>query len=348
MHPTPGILSDDRLAVRRLAALWALHESAVGGLLHAVRSPFTGLVVGGGAVLLIAMIAHLSQRPARAILQSLLIVLIVKSLASPHAPPTAYLAVAFQGLLGALLFGLLPGYRLAAALLGPLALLESALQKLLTLTLLFGKPLWAAIDALADQVLQQAGLLLPRQHIEASPWLIGAYLGIYLAAGLAAGWLAARLPARVRAALATLPPPVPDATPPATPLRKPWYQQRRWLTLLSGLLLLALAYGWLPAWRARWEPLWLLMRTLGVVLLWFGVLMPLLGHLLRQVLQRQARTRQAELTQTLALLPDLRRLSRQAWRETAHLRGWRRWDAAIVRLLAYALAHTTPEDPAAP
>jgi hypothetical protein len=97
-------LDRDR-AVERLTALWALNEAGLGGLIHALRVPFTGIVVGSTAVVLIALIAFFAERKAKAILKATVIVLLVKAAASPHTPLPAYAAVSFQGLAGALLFG---------------------------------------------------------------------------------------------------------------------------------------------------------------------------------------------------------------------------------------------------
>lgn len=186
---TPFTVDDERPALIRLTALWALNEAGLGGLMHLFRSPFTGIFVGGGAILLIALIAHTAKRPGPAILQALLLVLIIKAAVSPHSPPTAYLAVGFQGLAGALLFSLLPSFRLSALMLGVLGLLESALQKLLVMTILFGMPLWKSVDAFIDYVLQKFGLLGEQSEVQGSQWLIGLYVGLYVVSGLAIGWL---------------------------------------------------------------------------------------------------------------------------------------------------------------
>lgn len=71
-------------ATQRLTALWAFMECGFGGVLHALHMPFTGLLVGGFAVIIITFIAQISGKKDKQILKSLLIVLIVKAMVSPH------------------------------------------------------------------------------------------------------------------------------------------------------------------------------------------------------------------------------------------------------------------------
>ena len=88
------------LAIQRLTALWAFAESGLGGVLHAFQIPFTGLVIGGFAVIIITLIAKFSDHHYQQILKSFLIVLIVKAMVSPHTPVPAYLAISFQAIMG--------------------------------------------------------------------------------------------------------------------------------------------------------------------------------------------------------------------------------------------------------
>lgn len=106
--------------------------------MHAVKSPFTGILIGGTAVMLITLIAWFAEKPSQAILRATSIVLLVKLSVSPHSPISAYFAVGFQAMLGAVLFSLLSNLRIAALLFGLLAMLESAMQKLFVLTLVYG------------------------------------------------------------------------------------------------------------------------------------------------------------------------------------------------------------------
>lgn len=174
------------LAIQRLTALWAFAESGLGGVLHAFQIPFTGLVIGGFAVIIITLIAKFSDHHYQQILKSFLIVLIVKAMVSPHTPVPAYLAISFQAIMGYGLFSLFKVNFLSIFLLSILAMMESAIQKLLILTFFFGQSLWKAADGLADFITQQLGL----QQWNGSYWLIVLYLLIYFIGGIATAWIA--------------------------------------------------------------------------------------------------------------------------------------------------------------
>lgn len=318
-------------AVARLTALWAFSEAGLAGVMHALRAPFTGLVAASLAVVWITLIAAAAPR-RRDLLRALLVVLMVKAAASPHSPPTAYLAVAFQGLCGYLLFGALPGLRLPALLLGVVALLESAAQKLLVMTLLFGAPLWKAADEFVRFAAAQLG---------ASPalagrwWIIGLYGGIYLMGGLLAGWYAGSLPARWRAMAAELPPPgaaLPQEDAPAIPRRR-----RLLRPLLLFVALLLAASAWLETGKTT-AALLTVLRVAAILLLWYALLAPLLMRGIRLLLQRRQAAYAREVDSVLGQLPQLRRLARSAWRDSAGAGGLRRFEAFILRMLSYEAA----------
>src|SRR5829696_7949245 len=113
-------ISFDKQIYYRLIVLWVLCEAVLGGLMHAVKIPFTGIIVSSGAVICICLIAF--YVPVKgAILKATIIVAIFKMMLSPHTPPTAYVAVFFQGLMGQLLFFNLKFFRLSCILLAVFA-----------------------------------------------------------------------------------------------------------------------------------------------------------------------------------------------------------------------------------
>lgn len=168
----------------QLTALWAFVEVTLGGMLHAIRVPLTGVVVGGTAVAIISIIGRSSENPWKDILRATSLVIIVKAGASPHSPLPAYLAVAFQGLLGAVIFQVFKFCKASVVLFSVSAMLESALQKLILMTVLYGKSLWIAIDIFVKTTLQSF-------HVESvtsgSYVIVLVYLTIYLVWGLYLG-----------------------------------------------------------------------------------------------------------------------------------------------------------------
>lgn len=168
----------------QLTALWAFVEVTLGGMLHALRIPLTGVVVGGTAVAIVCIMGRYSKNPWRDIMNATGLVLLVKAGASPHSPPPAYIAVAFQGFLGAVTFQFFRFSRLAVVLFAFLAMLESAFQKLILMTLLYGKSLWTAIDVFVESVLESFRI---SAETSGSDWLIGIYVGIYAIWGLYLG-----------------------------------------------------------------------------------------------------------------------------------------------------------------
>ena len=101
----------------RLIALWVLCEAFLGGIIHGLKIPVSGLVVGSGAIICICLIAFY-VRVKGAIIKATIIVAIFKMMLSPQSPPAAYFAVLFQGCLGQMLFMNLKFYRISCLYLG--------------------------------------------------------------------------------------------------------------------------------------------------------------------------------------------------------------------------------------
>ena len=129
----------------RITALWAFSEAFLGGILHAFHLPFAGLILSSFAVLCMVVISINGYRKGQ-ILKATILVMIVKALLSPHTPVSAYLAVLLQGAFGELFFAFGIPFFLSCLFLGISALMQSALQKLIILTLIFGMDFWNAVD----------------------------------------------------------------------------------------------------------------------------------------------------------------------------------------------------------
>lgn len=317
-----GISSQD--AVGRLTALWALSEAGLGGLMHAFKLPFTAVLVGGTAICLIAMIAH--HGGSRAILRALVTVLIVKALASPQSPPTAYLAVAFQGLAGWALFGSPLSFRVAALGLGILALLQSAFQKLMVLYLIYGKALPEALDIFGGYVARQLG---QGQGMSLSYGVAGVYVGIYALAGVWTGWLAGRLPGLVQARMAQWPADEHLSALDTSDRSADRSRGRAWVRGLWVLVLILVILVQGGLWWSGGEGLW--WRAVTGWLLWYGALLPVWAWWVVRY-ARKSRHRET-LTDLYVLLPQVRACWQAVRRRHAGSPWYRRLTGQVTDML---------------
>lgn len=349
-------------AVARLTALWALAEVGLGGALHAFRLPLTGLLVGSSAVVLLSLIAHAARRDGRPIRRTLLtataVVLGVKAAASPHAPVGAYLAVAFQGGLAALVLPVV-GQTVGPLVLGVVALAESAVQRVLVMTLLFGAAFWDAVDALVALAVRQIGPLvgIADGPASASVWLVGVYVGVHVAMGVVAGVLGGRLPRRVfrasgeaeaMALAAEAHQHVEARASTRTQSGRAWWRRPivRRLTLVALLLG---AYALLGLADETTRPLVAATiafgRAIVLVSAWLMVVAPLVLRLLHR--WAESSSQGIEVARTADQLPHLAALARIAWRRTQG-RGAMRLITFATLVTSAALASPPPTSPSAP
>lgn len=257
-----------------LVCLWALAESGIGGVLHAFKLPFTGIFVGGFAILSIALIAWYSD-DKKEILKALSIVLAVKLLASPHSPWQAYVAVAFQGLMGYLIFSHKKQFRFRTLVFAVICMLESALQKILLAFLIFGTAFFTALDKSALNVAQSLGLDLSTSLVT---WVFAAYTLLHLATGIALGWWIPALPYAIDQIQETPQTDVVQAEP--IPAKKP----STWI-IWSLLFITAfgLIYFFMPE-GMRFNLVTLLIRVIVITLALTFVIGPLLKMLILKYL----------------------------------------------------------------
>lgn len=179
--------------IDKLTALWALSESGLGGILHAYRLPFSGFFLAAFAIIIIRYISFLSDNSFKTIVKATIIVLMVKAIASPQSPINAYIAVSFQGFIGAIIFSLIKKQKIATYLTAIICLMETALQKLLVVWILFGSSLFIAFDRFTEDVLKEFHL----GFISSITYLVFIYLSIYFLWAIYIGHIANQLPDKV-------------------------------------------------------------------------------------------------------------------------------------------------------
>jgi hypothetical protein len=321
--------SKNLYAVNRLTALWALSESGLGGIMHAMKIPLTGFFVGGFAVVIIALIAHFSDKSMRAVLQSTLLVILVKAAVSPQSPFMAYIAVAFQGVTGALIFSFIPAFRPAALFFGFLALTESALQKFIVTTIIFGRSVWEALDIFMNGLLKDFHIA---PDFSFSYWLILVFTLVHAVWGILLGAYAASIPGRIeihspeiirryRSGIKSHPVEAVIATG----------KKGKWLGLVMALVF---TVSVLATSGMITQGLYVILRTIAIMLLLFMVIQPVTAWLLQSFEGKH----KAKVEELVKQLPEIKNLVRPAYRlASENNNGLKKYRAFVFNLVVLSL-----------
>jgi len=316
----------------RLIALWVLCEAMLGGIIHGLRIPVSGLIVGSCAVICICLIAY--YIPAKgSIIKATLIVAIFKMMLSPQAPPPAYIAVFFQGVMGELLFWRKRFFPVSCVLLGVLALLESGLQRILVLTIVYGNDLWAAINNSLNRLTGQTKMT------DYSFFIITWYVLVHAVVGVLVGLWTGMLPHRIKL-LAPVQKQYRVATNSSETISTGGKQKKRpkkILFIIWVLLILLYAQSYfkigtplLPSHIA----LKIFLRSVIIVLAWYFIIGPLIKQLLNAWLQKKKRRSQPDIQQVVELLPATQQLVSKSWQLAAGRKGWKRFMLCCKIILA--------------
>jgi nucleoside-triphosphatase THEP1 len=332
----PKILTAPATLYYRLIAVWVICEAMLGGIIHGFRIPVSGLVVGSCAVICICLVAwYVPQKGA--IIKATIIVAVFKMMLSPHAPPTAYIAVFFQGLLGELLFNQRKLFRLSCMLLAVLALLESGLQRILVLTIVYGNDLWKVVNDFMN------GLTRQKQTTNYSLWIGSIYVFLHLVTGLFVGWWASILPKKIAAwgqdeRTVLIPPTAISFAPIAVNKRK----RRRIGIFIIWILLTGL---YIQSYYKIGTPLLpyhvsmkILLRSLIIIMGWILIVGPLLTQVLHRWLEKRKDRSRTEVAAVLELLPSTKALLAQCWKQSSAQKGLKRLRMFIRLSLVNALS----------
>lgn len=337
--------SERILAIQRLTALWALNECGLGGILHALQSPFTGLLVGSIAMICIALICAFAEHKWQAVMTSLAIVLVIKALVSPHSTPTAYVAVIFQGVTGAFIYRYVPGLLFGSVLFASLGLIESAVQRLLVLTILYGNSLWEAIDLWGAWVAERWGMVMP---LSSSRLIIYVYLLIHLITGIFVGWFIYRTIMSIYRNWGQSHYQLQLGSQDRKSLSLNKNKKKRWKRyLLFGVLVIMIvsAYTLHPQ-NSDWQKGFIaLFRAVSLLMIWFLFLAPLVLKMLKKYLTRKHHELSAQVARTMDIFPELTWIIDKAWKETKHLSWFARWKSFVTLSLLYILQYHSTYDP---
>lgn len=331
-------------AITKLILLWAFSESALGGMLHALRIPLTGLFVGGSAVIFISLIAHYSNNKT-SILKATLLVLIVKFVVSPYTPLLAYFSVFAEGLLGLFFFNVLNLKKTAPILLGFFALLFSSFQKIFVFTVLFGMTFWESIDIFIKYVLKQLSIT-SEIDISFSYVIISIYISVHIIGGILAGIIANRIPSWIdsfshQIDFEKIVPTEESEKKKGKRKKKFWYQKASGIIfILIALVLIILSYSTsafdsnLPI-----KIIVMFVRSIVITVIWFVLIAPYAMKLLQKILNRKKSDYANEIENIVNLLPEMKAAVKYSWNESSKKNGLRR----VKLFLSYIFVITLRE-----
>ncbi len=299
----------NKLLYVRLIAFWVICEAFAGGILHGFKIPLTGLGVSSLSVLCIVLIGYYFPHN-KAILKATVLVAIFKLMLSPHAPPTAYIALFFQGLTGQLLLGR-KFFRIGAILLGILALTESAIQRILVLVIIYGKTFWKAVD---EFVLK----LFSASHIDSFSFKLAlAYVAFHAVVGFCVGKFAASVALKASVwknenlLLEKGFSPLPEQ------IKKVKINK---MILFVWILLMVLYFQqYLPGGiliLGKESVIQILLRTLIIITGWIAFIAPTLKIFLKRRLESSKSKYEKDIITVMQLLPEIKFIVAESWKRS--------------------------------
>ena len=328
------LLRKEDLNVSRITALWAFSEAALGGILHALKVPFTGLFIGGAAIVFLTLIATFAESKSQ-IIKSTLIVILVKGIVSPHTPLNAYFAVFLQGLLAYSIFSVIPSKRIGAFILGLLVLTLAAFQKLLVLTLIFGNTLWNSLDTFGNYLMEQFAIGSSVGNLQLSYFIIGIYGGIHILGGLIFGLLAGNSPKWISKnsfRVHEYNDLVLKKDERLTGFEKKKKGKKRlWkkgstiaIILFSIMMILIVYFNPHLDDNIIISITLMLIRSIAVTIIWFGLLSPIVVKFIKKYLARKKSKHSKEIDHILTLFPFFKSIVNYSWNRTNDLKNYKR------------------------
>lgn len=292
----------------KLVSLWIIVEAFLGGVIHAFNLPISGLFVASGAVGCLCLLAYYCNNN-KTILQATILVAVCKATLSPQSPPTAYIAVFFQGLLAQILFKNITHFKLKCVVLTVFALVESAFQKILVLMLLYGNSFFDALNKFITKLTHS------NNYHNYSLFIALIYLLIHLFAALFIGYRIGNLPKQIALwqskyfLMPTIE--VDDKIDLATKNGKDKKIKPIVLALIS--LLVVLVINFYDKSILQHIAIKIIVRVVVLICAWLIVLEPISKFLLNKWLAKTKSKYALEVAIALQSLPTILQLIKQCW-----------------------------------
>ncbi len=321
---------ENKNALLRLTALWAFAESGLGGVLHALQVPFTGLIVGGTAMIVITIIASISDHIIRDIFNAVMIVVVIKLTISPYTPITAYIAVFFQAILGSVLYRFFKVSYSSILFFCTVAMLESALQKILLLYLFYGNNLIDATNIFINFILNQFSL----KNINGSFWVVLIYLFIYFIGGILISILTFKIISTpIQQGV------VPNFYQNELVIKKKIRNKKTIIYLVITLIIAFTIYTFKANNSTTLKLINSVFLSFLIICFWYFFLTPLVNKYLYQFLKKREYRYEKDIQQILLFLPTLQFGLKSIWKQSQSHKGFKRLKYFIMNLIHWVIFH---------
>lgn len=325
--PNINVKELNKTNIDRITVLWAFSEAALGGILHILKIPLTGLFVGSSAIIFITLLSYFSNS-RKIIIESTLKVILVKFVVSPYSPVNAYFAVIIQSLLGYVLF--YKGFnKISPIILGFLALLFSACQKIIVLTVIFGMTFWESIDIffffIVDNFLPNNGI---DKSISLSYVIIALYFSMHVLGGIFAGLYAAKLPERLREReydehhAKEFINSISEFNDKQKRDKKNWWFRPKYLILLSFFLSTIVLTFLVEDIENTFaiEVSIMIIRSILIIVIWYYFISPVLLKIMNKYLTGKSQRKAEEIDKIVKLFPKIKSIVKYSWQKAAKMK----------------------------
>ena len=318
----------------RLIALWVVCEAFAGGIMHGIKIPFSGLIISSLAMLCIMLIAYnISYKTA--IIKATLIVAIFKFMLSPHSPGTAYIAVFFQGCMGQLLFANKKYFSIAAIILGILGAVESGIQRLLVLVIVYGNEFWKGVNQFIQKITGEKSVT------NYSLVLAIGYIIIHAFVGLLIGIYGAKIAKNAVQWKSKYPNLIlnnkDDYKDGPNDIKQKKRKNWRIVFLICWAILIISYFN--PGTFSfnkimlKNDIVRILVRSVFIIITWLYVISPLVTKWLKKSLAHKRIKHQEVIATVTELLPDVKAVFKGSWKTAAEKNGIKRWKLFIKTLV---------------
>ncbi len=250
-----------------------------------------------------------------------------------------------QFLLGYILF--FNGFnKISPIILGLLALLFSAFQKIFVLTIIFGMTLWESIDIffrfITDKFLPAS---IAINQLNLSYIIVGVYTLSHLIGGFFAGVYASKLPAKLSKQndekINLINYELNDFLNNKTKKKKKrrWWKKRFNLSIfIFSILLIAISYLFDEVDQTiATKIIVMLIRSILIIIVWYYFVSPLLLKYLKKYLSKKRKYQAAEVENIISIFPNIRAIIKYSWNETQNTKGIKRLIIFLDKILIHYL-----------